>query len=231
MNCTLSIIIPVLNDAAALEQLLLSLRMSSLTHGENTRIEMIVVDGGSSDHSVDIAKQYTSAVLQSSQGRAQQMHIGAAHANGRMLWFVHADALISPILLDEMLRIAECDGWGRCNVRLDHSAQIFRVIEFMMNWRSRLTGIATGDQGIFIERERYVSVGGYGNGLLMEDVGICRRLKKRSRPLLPSGVISVSSRRWAEHGIVKTILLMWWLRLLFFMGVPPNRLYRMYYRK
>ena len=119
--------------------------------------------------------------------------------------------------------------WGRFDVRLSGTHRLFRVIEFFMNWRSRITGIATGDQAIFVKREAFDEVGGFPRLALMEDVSISKRLKKISRPFCSRLMVVSSSRKWEEKGIVSTILLMWRIRLAFFFGAHPDRLARIYY--
>lgn len=238
-QCALSIVVPVLNDAAPLERLLLSLQGM-----RNALWEVIVVDGGSTDGSLSVAERFADISISTAAGRGLQMNAGAAQTNGDIIWFVHADAIISVDLLSALTRLqAEQENaghlnlgqvsglscWGRCDVRLDHSAALFRLIEGLMNWRSRRTAIATGDQGIFVSRDLFVRIHGYANIPLMEDVELCSRLGKEMTPLCLRYRIGASSRRWTQHGIGKTIILMWWLRLLYFFGVSPNRLHRYYY--
>lgn len=241
-QCALSIVVPVLNDAGPLERLLSSLRdMHSALSGD---WEVIVVDGGSSDGSLLVAERFADISLTTAAGRALQMNAGAAQAQGDLLWFVHADASISVELLTVLTRlqatlektdkvngrqdrVASC--WGRCDVRLDQRSIMFRVIEGLMNWRSRCTAIATGDQGIFVGRDLFARIQGYANIPLMEDVEMCARLRNETSPLCLRHQIGASSRRWIQHGISKTIILMWWLRLQYFLGASPTRLHRTYY--
>lgn len=238
-QCAVSIVVPVLNDAAPLKRLL-----SSLQGMRNALWEIIVVDGGSTDESMAVAERFADTILTAATGRAQQMNAGAAQANGDLVWFVHADANVSADLLSALTRLSaeqenvrhgnfrqrgELFCWGRCDVRLDHSATIFRLIETLMNWRSRRTAIATGDQGIFVSRALFARINGYANIPLMEDVELCSRLRKEMAPLCLRNQIGVSSRRWTEHGIGKTIVLMWWLRLLYFLGASAARLHGYYY--
>lgn len=242
--CAVSIVVPVLNDAGPLQRLL-----SSLQNMRNALWEIIVVDGGSADESLSIAERFADLTLKTAAGRARQMNAGAGAARGEVIWFVHADAIISADLVSALTQLrflqetvaeesphkyrvslGRADGfWGRCDVRLDQPAPIFRVIETMMNWRSRVTAIATGDQGIFVSRQLFLRMNGYADIPLMEDVELCARLRNEMPPLCLRTRIGASSRRWIQHGTSKTIVLMWWLRLLYFFGVSPSRLYRYYY--
>lgn len=223
MKHRLSIIIPVLNDASALASLLASLQAA------RDRVEIIVVDGGSTDASGEIAERHAHRVLHTPPGRASQMQAGAQVATGTWLWFVHADSVLSPTLLAEIQQLPEHVQWGRCNVQFDDSRAAFRMIAFFMNWRSRLTGICTGDQGIFVRRELFSQTGGFASLPLMEDVELSARLKKQAHLHCPATPLVTSARRWQAHGVLRTILLMWWLRLQFFAGVPATRLHRRYY--
>ncbi|MCB1836414.1 MAG: TIGR04283 family arsenosugar biosynthesis glycosyltransferase [Alcanivoracaceae bacterium] len=223
MKRSLSIIIPVLNDASALAALLASLQ------AVRDLVEIIVVDGGSTDASGEMAERYAHRVLHTAAGRAMQMQAGAQAATGTWLWFVHADSVLSPSLLAEMQQLPEHVQWGRCDVQFDDARAVFRMIAFFMNWRSRLTGICTGDQGMFVRRELFARIGGFASLPLMEDVELSDRLKKQAGLHCPATPLVTSARRWQAHGVLRTILLMWWLRLQFFVGVPVARLHRRYY--
>ncbi len=215
-----SIIVPALNEAAVLQPLLQMLS-SRVT-------EVIVVDGGSGDGSVDIARQFADRCLQSSPGRACQMNAGAACANGEWLWFVHADTrLLNP--LDEYLAFIErTDCWGFFGLELSGPGFSFRLIERFINWRSRMSSVATGDQGMFLRRTVFNELGGFAEQPLMEDVELSKRLR-RSAPAAASQILlQTSSRRWEERGVVRTVLLMWRLRLLYFLGASPQWLARQY---
>ncbi|MEI2783937.1 MAG: TIGR04283 family arsenosugar biosynthesis glycosyltransferase [Candidatus Competibacter sp.] len=160
------------------------------------------------------------------------MNAGARQANGDILWFLHADSLPPPDALS-LIRAALAGrerGWGRFDVRLSGRRPSLRMVEFSMNLRSRLTGIATGDQGIFVRRDLFERIGGYPPIALMEDIALSRTLKRYGRPVCLRQRVLTSSRRWERDGIARTVLLMWRLRLAYFLGADPDRLARIYYR-
>jgi len=209
---------PVLNESAGIQNFLESLPDA----------EIIIVDGGSDDDTRDIAAGYATVIC-SEKGRAKQMNAGAALATGDILLFLHADTQIPDNTMQLMQRFwVSGKSWGRFDVTLDGEHPAFRLIEFMMNWRSRITGIATGDQAMFVKRSVFERVGGFASIDLMEDIEFSRRLKSISPPLcLPQRVVT-SARRWEERGILQTILLMWRLRLLYFLGESPTTLGKQY---
>jgi len=220
VSVQLSIIVPALNEAGCIRELLRQLQaLRAQGH------EVIVVDGGSCDATVALAQPLVDQLLPAPAGRALQMNIGAQAARGRVLWFVHADTRVpetaAPVIIES---VAHAAGWGRFDVRLSGDRLLLRLVERMMNWRSRFTGIATGDQGIFVTRELFERVGGFTAMPLMEDIDLSRRLKREQRPLCLRDTLTSSSRRWEQKGIVRTIALMWVLRLAYFLGVPPARL-------
>jgi len=219
----LSIIIPTLNEAGNIELLLGDLAGSDC--------EIIVVDGGSSDGTVELVTPLVTHCLHSLPGRATQLNAGAAAASGDLLLFLHADCRLPPAALSALLDSATTDpGWGRFDIRLSGSHPLLRLVEKMMNLRSRITGIATGDQGIFVSRRWFTQIGGYPAIPLMEEIALCRTLKRIGPPVCLRAVITTSSRRWEHNGVVRTILLMWWLRLAYFCGVSPQRLAHWYGR-
>ncbi|MGR9106871.1 MAG: TIGR04283 family arsenosugar biosynthesis glycosyltransferase [Gammaproteobacteria bacterium] len=221
---TLSVIIPVLNESTLIASTLANLEIQA-----DESVEIIVVDGGSTDRSVELARQTSARVLVKVGGRAIQMNHGAKHARGCCLLFLHADTRLP---LDGLKILQQCVArqcvWGRFDVRLSGRNPLFRLIESGINLRSRLTGMASGDQGIFVMRRVFEQIGGFPNIPLMEDIALSKRLKKISEPLCLRQKATTSSRRWERHGIVRTILLMWTLRVLFFSGVKPERLARWY---
>lgn len=217
----LSIIIPALNEEATIEKCLGTLQtLRGRGH------EVIVADGGSLDATVELAAPLADRVLTARRGRARQMNTGAALASGDVFWFLHADSLVSERAAEALLLsdLRERDGWGRFDVRLSGKRLLLRVVETLINWRSRISGIATGDQGIFISRTLFERNGGFADLPLMEDVELSRRLKREISPLCLSEKLMTSSRRWEQRGVLKTIALMWYLRLAYSLGVPPERL-------
>ena len=191
---------------------------------------MIVVDGESQDQTRDLAADHVDQLLISTPGRAKQMNYGAQHANGEILWFLHADSQ-PPANADQLIQRALAEQhmvWGRFNVRLSGKQWMFRVIATLMNWRSAITGIATGDQGIFIRRSWFEQIGAYPNIALMEDIALSQKLRKHHRPICLRAKISTSSRRWEQHGTISTILTMWRLRWAYFMGADPDKLAELY---
>ncbi len=222
----LSIIIPTLNEATAI--------VSTLTGLQAQRAaghEVIVVDGGSTDATCSLAAPFADQLLHSARGRARQMNCGAAAACGDVLVFLHADTLL-PEGADRVVRtgLAQTGAlWGRFDVRLSGSHPLLRVVETLMNVRSQLTGIATGDQAIFVRRDLFEQVGGFPDIPLMEDIAISRALKRHGRPFCVRERVITSSRRWERRGISRTIFLMWRLRLAYALGADPRDLVRRYY--
>lgn len=217
----ISIIMPVLNEAPHIVARLLQLKNT-----QSGDYEVIVVDGGSSDNSVELARLHADSVIASAAGRAIQMNAGAAHSNAALLLFLHVDTAL-PANAIELVSNADAP-WGRFDVSLSGRHFMFRIIERMMNLRSRLTSIATGDQALFVTRALFDQVGGFPEIALMEDVALSKILRKHMPPLCLRQRVTTSSRRWQQRGIYKTILLMWWLRLLYFLGVSPARLAKTY---
>ena len=218
---------PILNEALQIEACL-----SALQPLRAQDCELIVADGGSRDQGVALAEPLADRVLVGTKGRAMQMNAGAQQASGDILWFLHADSLPPPDAAQRIRSALESPerGWGRFDVRLSGRRPLLRVVEGAMNFRSRLTGIATGDQGVFVRRSLFERVGGFPSIALMEDIALSRLLKRHSRPVCLRQRLQTSSRRWERDGILRTILLMWRLRLAYFLGADPARLARIYYR-
>jgi len=221
----LSIIIPTLNEAEGIVATLESL-------GELRRRghEVIVVDGGSSDGTATLAAGLADRVLAAGAGRAGQMNAGARAAAGDVFLFLHADSRL-PDAADRLVLEGLAPGgaaWGRFDVRIASAHPLLRVVETMMNLRSRLTRICTGDQGIFVRREAFDAVGGFPGQALMEDIAISARLRRLSAPLCLRERCLTSARRWESQGVLRTIVLMCWLRLQYALGVAPARLARCY---
>jgi len=219
----ISIIIPVLNEETSLARLAEHLRTIVQPH------EIIIVDGGSRDNTLSIAYQLTDKVIVSHPGRAVQMNSGTEIAAGEMLLFLHVDTFLPDDALAVISALSlQKNVWGRFDVRLSGNRFVFRLIEALMNLRSCMTSIATGDQAIFIEKNLFQRVGGFPEIALMEDIEISRRLKKIVKPLCLKQKVITSSRRWENNGVLATVLLMWKLRLYFFFGVSPEKLKQLY---
>ena len=259
----LAIVMPVLNEGAALQTSLRALRPL-----QQRGVLLVVADGGSTDGSASLAQPFADRVLVAPRGRAAQMHAGALAAiqamaalspdapdkandartettrNGAqgdanpnrtppdpVLLFLHADTTLPPqadaLVLEALRRTGRA--WGRFDVRIDAPALRFRMVEFLMNQRSRLTGIATGDQAMFVRASAYRAVGGFADIALMEDIALSRALLRRAgRPACLKTRVVTSARRWQRHGFWRTVLLMWSLRAGYFFGMSPSRLARLY---
>jgi rSAM/selenodomain-associated transferase 2 len=227
----LSIIIPVLNEAATIEGALRALHaVRNLGREGDHDCELIVVDGGSEDDTVARSTPLADAVLQAPRGRATQMNAGATVARGDVLLFLHADTQLPDNAaalicegLDQTLRV-----WGRFDVAIDGRPAMLKLVAMLMNLRSRMSGIATGDQAIFVRRSVFHALDGYPNQPLMEDIEISRRLKTLSRPLCLREKVRTSGRRWEQYGVWRTIFLMWRLRFQYWLGKRPEELARAY---
>jgi rSAM/selenodomain-associated transferase 2 len=221
----LSIIMPVLDEGDAIAGAL-----DALAELRGLGVEVIVVDGGSQDATVQRARMRADHVLVAPRGRASQMNAGAAKASGDVLLFLHADTALpgeaERLVLDGLARSGH--DWGRFDVTIAGRHPMLRLIAFMMNLRSRITGIATGDQAIFVKSDAFQAAGGYPDVALMEDIALSKRLKRLGRPLCLHERATTSGRRWETHGVFHTILLMWRLRLAYFLGADPAALARRY---
>ncbi|MGD7036368.1 TIGR04283 family arsenosugar biosynthesis glycosyltransferase [Methylotuvimicrobium buryatense] len=218
-----SIIIPTLNEQTSIVECL-----GKLQHLRE-HAEIIVSDGGSSDRTVALAEDLADLVLTGSVGRAKQMNRGAKHAHGEVLIFLHADTVLPEQALNSISQaLNEGACWGRFDIRLCGSHVMLKVIAALMNLRSRWTGIATGDQAIFVHRKAFDSVGGFPDIALMEDIALSKSLKNWSKPACLSARVVSSGRRWESYGIYRTILLMWSLRLRYFLGSHPETLAYLY---
>jgi len=223
----LSVVVPVLDEAAGIAATLG--RLAPLRAAGH---EVVVVDGGSRDATAALAAPLADRVFAAPRGRASQMNAGAAVATGEVLLFLHADTRLPDradrVVLDGLA--ASGRAWGRFDVRIDGAHPLLRLVGALMNRRSRWTGIATGDQAMFVRRDAFDAVGGFPPLALMEDVALSARLKRVSPPLCIAEPAITSGRRWESCGVVRTILLMWWLRLRYFFGASPERLARTYHR-
>lgn len=220
----LSVIVPVLDEAAGIEAALAPLQPM-----RSRGAEVIVVDGGSADATRSLAAPLAERVIEAARGRATQMNAGARAARGGVLAFVHADTRV-PVEADRLIAAALARGrdWGRFDVAIDGAHPMLAVVAFMMNARSRLTGIATGDQVLFARRAAFEAVGGFPEIALMEDVALCKALRRHGSPACLRERVVTSGRRWERHGLARTIFLMWRLRLAYALGADPRRLARRY---
>ena len=219
----ISVVIPTLNEAPAIAATLVSLApLRARGH------EVIVVDGGSEDGSRELSAPHADRVIEAPRGRACQMNAGAAAASGDALLFLHADTRLPPEA-DALVSAALAQrNWGRFDVTIEGRSALLPVIAFFMNQRSRVTGIATGDQAIFVRREAFA---GFPEFALMEDVAFSKAMKRRSRPACLRARASTSGRRWERHGVLRTMVQMWRLRLAYFLGAAPDELARRYANK
>jgi len=221
----LSIIVPALDEAERIGALLTGLQAMRARGAD-----VIVVDGGSTDATPTLAAPLADRVIAAPRGRARQMNAGAAQARGEVLLFLHADTTLPDDadwhILDSLRQGKRV--WGHFDVRINGRARTLRMVAALMNLRSRLSGIATGDQALFMTRAAFESVGGFPDQPLMEDIELSRRLLTLSRPACLPGPAITSGRRWETRGVWRTIFLMWRLRWLYARGVAPARLAERY---
>ncbi|MDO8862830.1 TIGR04283 family arsenosugar biosynthesis glycosyltransferase [Haliea sp. E1-2-M8] len=220
---SLSFVIPVLNEAGRIVELLAMLQR------DFPGAQRIVVDGGSRDATVAAAMPGATQLLLGEAGRAAQMNLGARAASGDYLLFLHADSRprFTTAALSRVLAVAP--EWGFFPLRLDSRKAVFRLLERAISLRSRYSGIGTGDQMLFLRRDLFLACGGFAPIPLMEDVELCKRLRRTAAPLVPDLAVETSSRRWEQRGVLRTVLQMWGLRLAYALGVAPERLRRIYY--
>jgi rSAM/selenodomain-associated transferase 2 len=223
----LGVVIPALDEAANLARLL-----PDLLRRARPDAEIIVVDGGSRDGTTKVVRgQAGVRLLESARGRARQMNAGARQVGGDVLLFLHADTRLPDGAIDAIAGALADPAVvaGRFDVRFDSRRRVLAMVAWFMNARSRATSICTGDQAIFVRRAAFDAVGGYPDIALMEDIELCRRLKRRGRLAALRVRVTTSARKWEREGPLRTIGLMWTLRLLYFCGVAPARLHRWYY--
>lgn len=221
---SISIIVPVLNEALCLPDTLA--RAQALV---GPQVDIVFVDGGSTDNTVALIKAAGLRVVASANGRAWQMNAGAAQTQGDILLFLHADTQLPLDALSSMTsHLSSHVCWGRFDVRIAGSSRMLPVIARMMNWRSRYSGIATGDQAMFMTRAAFNAIGGFPQQALMEDIEASKRLKKLSRPACIASPVVTSGRRWETRGVWPTIFLMWRLRWAYWRGQNANQLAQLY---
>ncbi len=239
---TISIIIPVLNEADNL--LLLFDNINKLKPNPQ---QVILVDGGSNDDSIDIIQSFINKLkpdndrkidwqmTESKAGRALQMNTGAALATSDVLLFLHADTQLPMNAIESVSEAMKRAEWGRFDVQIASRQPTLRLVSQMINWRSRLSGIATGDQAIFISQSLFERIGNYPNQALMEDIELCKQLKGKqlkgmAKPACLKSKVITSARRWQQHGTWRTIILMWHLRFDYWRGVSADNIKARYYK-
>lgn len=217
MSMSLAIVIPVLDEAGTLAE-----RLRALAPLRIRGVRVVVVDGGSVDETLKIAQTHADAALVSPRGRAAQMNAGATVCEADILLFLHADTVL-PEQADNLVlgALQGASTWGRFDVRIDSPRPIFRCIEHTMNWRSRWSGIATGDQAVFVRRDAFERAGGFPDIALMEDIALSHVLKRIAPPVCLRARVATSARRWEKHGVWRTVWLMWRLRAAYFLGADP----------
>jgi rSAM/selenodomain-associated transferase 2 len=219
----LTIVLPVLNEAA-----IIVAALQALAPLRARGAEIIVADGYSRDGTAQLAEPFADHIITIRRGRGAPMNAGAALGTGAALLFLHADTTL-PDNADRLIDAALARrAWGRFDLRIAGSHPLLAVVARMINWRSRLTGVATGDQAIFVSRKAFAAVGGFPDLPLMEDIAISRRLKRLCRPVCIAEPAVTSGRRWEQNGVIRTILLMWRLRFSYYLGVEPALLAKLY---
>jgi rSAM/selenodomain-associated transferase 2 len=223
MSASVSIIIPALNE----EKIIGTVLVDSIARRPH---EVIVVDGGSADRTREISSQAGATVISCAPGRALQMNCGAQHATGDILLFLHADTRLPPAAFPDIIAALEDARYlgGRFDVELDGDHWLLKLIGAMINQRSRLTKVGTGDQAIFVRREVFARMGGFPDIPLMEDIAFCRVLKRLGGIACLRSRVVTSARRWESEGVWRTVIKMWTLKLLYFAGVSPVTLKRFY---
>ncbi len=219
----ISIIIPTLNEEVGIITFLTKLQVL------RPQCELILVDGGSDDETTTLAAAYVDDVIKADKGRSIQMNVGTAMASAPIVLFLHSDTYLPDDAI-EQIQYAMSKGyrWGRFDISLSGKAKMLGIVAWLMNKRSRWTSIATGDQAIFVEKSLFEQVGGYADIALMEDIELSAKLKQVSKPYCSRKKVTSSGRRWLSFGIFKTIRLMWWLRLRYFLGADPIELEQLY---
>ncbi len=223
----ISIIIPVINEAPSIVTFL-----KSLQQYRNKGHEVILIDGGSHDKTLQLSHNYVDQTITSMPGRAAQMNLGAQHAKNTILLFLHSDTYLPKSADTIIIHALTTDYmWGRFNVKLSSTRFIFRIIATLINLRSNITKVATGDQAIFLYKNIFNRINGYPDIVLMEDIALSKKLRKKYSCACLTDKVITSSRRWEKNGIYRTIILMWYIRALYYFGVCPKQLSKLYYGK
>lgn len=220
MRPALCIVVPVLDEADGLAD-----RLRALQRLRERGARVIVVDGGSRDNTLEVAREHADLAFRAPRGRGAQMNAGAAACPADALLFLHVDTQLpgdADALIESALRGRR--GWGRFDVRIDSRRLSLRIVANAMNLRSRWTGIATGDQALFVRHDLFCAIGGFPDIPLMEDIAISRLLRRHGSPACLRERVTTSARRWERHGVLRTILLMWRLRAAYFLGADPAHL-------
>lgn len=218
----IAVVIPVLNDRDHLSRLLTTL-------AKFPELELVVVDGGSSDNPQELSSSAT-FIQATTPGRGMQVDLGIKRATREWIWVLHADSLVRDENVESIGSAIRHVRWGRFDVRLDGSRWEYRMIETLMNLRSRLTSICTGDQGMFFHQDILKEVGGFPDQPLMEDVEVSKCLRKLSKPFCITNRLGVSTRKWEADGVFRTVLRMWIFRIRYYFGASPDALYSEYYQ-
>ncbi len=219
----IAIVIPVRNEAAMLPQALQ--RLKALQGVD----EIVFVDGESSDGSAALIQAAGFICLLSTAGRAKQMNMGTAQTKSEIILYLHVDTAISSSHISDIKKTYnQAFAYGRFDVSLSNKRLTYRIISFFINLRSCLSKVATGDQGIFVRRTMFEAVGGYPEIPLMEDIALTKALRRKGKVLCLRNKLETSSRRWEQHGVMRTVWLMWKLRFLYWLGVSPEKLAGMY---
>lgn len=217
-----SLIIPTLNEAENIDHTLQQIFQSH----QHSAIEVLVSDGGSQDDTLQIAASYPCVIIRGAAGRAQQMNRAANLARGQVLLFLHADTQLPHDWYDIVSTVEQ---WGFFPLKLSGRGWLLRIVERLINQRSSLTRVASGDQTIFFRREAFDLIGGYDDIALMEDIAISKKIRQFYHPNIAASAVVTSSRRWETRGVLRTVLLMWLLRLAYAMGISPDTLHSLYY--
>lgn len=214
-----SIIVPLLNEQAVVPSLIEQLASLAAE-------QIVIVDGGSIDGTAELLRAAGYQVVESTAGRARQMNAGAQLATQSMLLFLHADTQLPTNYKSE---VARANVWGRFDVKFSSSSKAMKIVAFFINLRSRISGVATGDQAIFVDRDAFNAISGFPDFPIMEDIALCKRLRHFHRPYSSRAKVTTSARRWEQNGVAATIIKMWYFRLAYFFGIPPSKLKQRYH--